>query len=165
MTELIQNKDICRKATFLKQVLLHSNNIFRKDTFSRKVLFKRGTFSRGDIILNIIISSVLYHCFSEKLLFGKANFSEKQYSALPTLSGEPLFQSGWNLTFHSRYFFRRAAFQSILFKKRYYFTAMFPFYSSLPIHHLVIKWAPYQFHTVKVWGFFLSPVSIICSKS
>ena len=44
-----------------------------------------------------------------------ANFSEKQYSAFSTLSGEPIFQSGYNLTFHSRYFFRRATFQNMIF--------------------------------------------------
>ena len=93
----------------------------------------------------------------------KANFSEKYYYALPTLSGEQLFQSGDDLTFHSRYFFRGATFSKHTFSEGSYFTVnnMFtvnnkdtPFYSSLPIYELVIKLAWNKFITVKVWEFF-----------
>ena len=37
--------------------------------------------------------------FQKSYFLEKANFSEKQYSTLSTLSGEPLFQSGKDLTF------------------------------------------------------------------
>ena len=40
MKELVPNKDIYRRATFLKKVLLHSNNFYRTDTFNK------GTFSK-----------------------------------------------------------------------------------------------------------------------
>ena len=36
LVELAQNKDIYRRVTFSKQVLLLSNNIFRTDTFLNK---------------------------------------------------------------------------------------------------------------------------------
>ena len=53
--------------------------------------------------------------FRAATFWKKLDFSEKQYSAFPPLSGEPLFQSGQDPTFHSRYFFRRATFQNIPF--------------------------------------------------
>ena len=34
------------------------------------------------------------HAFQNSYFLYKANFLEKQYSTVPTLSGEPIFQSG-----------------------------------------------------------------------
>ena len=122
MKELVQNNDIYRIATFLNQVLLDSNNLFRTYTFSTKILFQKRY--QGDIILSIIIIiiiiiiiSLVFHLrvFQNSYFLEKANFSEKQYSALSNLSGEPIFRRGLDLTFHSRHFFRRATFQNILF--------------------------------------------------
>ena len=62
-------------------------NIFEAGTspqqqpFQNQILFNKGTSSKEVLFQN--------YYFLEK-----ASFSEKQYSALPTLSGEPLFQCG-----------------------------------------------------------------------
>ena len=72
--ELVQNKDINSRATFSKQVLLHSINLFRTDTFSTKVLLQKRRY------------------FFRTAILEKANFSEKQYSVVPTFSGGLLYQ-------------------------------------------------------------------------
>ena len=41
MENLVQNSDIWRRPSFLKQVLLHSKNIFRTDTFWKKLVFQK----------------------------------------------------------------------------------------------------------------------------
>ena len=91
MEELFQNKDIYRTATFLKQVLLRSNNFFKTDTFQQRYFFKRGTSSH--IILRVIVLRLVLLYYNYYYCYCIANFSEKQYSALPNLSGEPVFQS------------------------------------------------------------------------
>ena len=98
MKELVQNNDIYRIATFLNQVLLDSNNLFTIYTFSR-YFFKGGTFFRWryntQYYYDIIISLVFHlRVFQSSYFLEKANFSEKQYSALPNLSGERVFWRG-----------------------------------------------------------------------
>ena len=113
--ELVPNKDIYRRATFLNHVLLHSINFIRIDTFSTKVRIQ----SR--------------YLFKTITLLEKANFSKRNNSKMHTFSGELLFQSG--------YFFKRPVFSlavtvseellfhNILFRKIYYFTTTVPFHS------------------------------------
>ena len=113
--ELVPNKDIYRRATFLNHVLLHRINFIRIDTFSTKVRFQNR------------------YLFRTITLFDKANFSKRNSSKMDTFSGELLFQSG--------YFFKRPVFSlavtvsveplfhNILFRKIYYFTTTVPFHS------------------------------------
>ena len=77
MKELVQNRDIYRRATFFEvadtsahQQLFQNRDVYNKGTFSKKVLLQNSYFLE------------------------KVKFAEKQYFALPTLSGEPLFQNG-----------------------------------------------------------------------
>ena len=123
--------------TFTRQQLFQNRYFLNKGTFS-----KRGTSSHWDIMLiyYCIISLVFYlHVFQNSYFLEKANFSKKQYSVLPTPSGELFFSEG-------------LLFKTNLFRRG---TTTVPFYSSLPVCQLLIKWARYQFHTVKVWEFFL----------
>ena len=77
---------------------LHSNNFFKTDAFLTKVLFQKEVLLHTDIqylYYYYIISLIFYlHVFQYSYFLEKANFSEKQYPALPTLSGELLFRSG-----------------------------------------------------------------------
>ena len=101
MKELVQNKDIYRRANVLKQVLLNSNNL------------QQGTFPHGDIILSIIIVSLLgiYYTsmffrtstFWKRLLFQKNNIPHN------LLSADPLFQKNY---FSKHTFLEEVLFQS-----------------------------------------------------
>ena len=56
MKEPVKNKDIYRRATFLKQVLLYTATTFAEQTlFQQRYFFKRGTFSHGDLILLLLL--------------------------------------------------------------------------------------------------------------
>ena len=126
MKELVQNKDIYRTATFLKHVLLLSSNFFRTDTFSTKVLFQKRDFFtwRYDAwYYYCIIISLIFNLdvFQNSYFLEKANFWKMHNSALPNLPGEPVFESGKDLTFHSRYFFRRRT----ILQLRFFSTAHF----------------------------------------
>ena len=85
---IVQNKDIYRRATFSKQVLLHSISIFRKATFWKKLIsqksntpyyllflescrFRVATFSKDATFYSILFkrAAFLQHTFSEELLF------------------------------------------------------------------------------------------------
>ena len=58
MKELVPNKDIYRKVTFLKQVLLYTATTFAEQIlFQQRYFFKIGTFSHGDIILLVLLFS------------------------------------------------------------------------------------------------------------
>ena len=59
--ELVQNKYIYRRATFLKHVILYSIKFFRTATFSTKLIFQKRCLLRKAIFL-------------EKLLFGNSYF-------------------------------------------------------------------------------------------
>ena len=75
MKELVQNKDIYRIVTFLKQILLHSNDFFRTDIFSTKVLFqKRYFFTRRNntcIIIVLLLVQYFISMFSRTVTFWK----------------------------------------------------------------------------------------------
>ena len=123
--ELVPNKDIYRRATFLNHVLLHSINFIRIDTFSTKVRIQNR------------------YLFRTITLLEKANFSKRNNSKMHTFSGELLFQSG--------YFFKRPVFslavtvsEELLFTT--YFFGKFTISqlqllstATLPIYQLVIK--------------------------
>ena len=114
MKDVVQNKDIYKTTTFLKQVLLQSNKFFRTVTFSTKSLFqKRYFFTR---IYNtqynycIIISLVFYPCFSEQSLFEKSQFF-----------GKAIFRitySFWKASFSE--WVRPNSPQEVLFQKSYF---------------------------------------------
>ena len=81
MKEFVQNKDIYRTATFLKQVLLHSNHFFRADS-QQKCFFKIGTSSHRDIIFVLLLLLLVQYfmsmffrtvTFQKKLIFQKSN--------------------------------------------------------------------------------------------
>ena len=96
---IAQNKDIYRRPTFSKQVLLHSINFFRRDSFWKKLnfqksntlyylLFMESCLSRASIFSKdlTIYSSWLFrgatfsqHAFLEELLFHSyASFPQLQ---------------------------------------------------------------------------------------
>ena len=72
MKELVQNKDIYRRAISFKAVTSAHQQFFQE-----KYFFNNGTTSKEVIFQNIYF-------------FEKVKFGEKQYSGLPTLSGEPV---------------------------------------------------------------------------
>ena len=102
--ELVPNKDIYRRATFLNHVLLHSINFIRIDTFSTKVRIQNR------------------YLFRTITLLEKANFSKRNSSKMHTL----LFQK--TCLFISSYCFRRATFSQHTFSEN----LLFHNYSSFP---------------------------------
>ena len=80
--------------------ILFWSRYFYTATFSEQILFQKRYFLYGDTILSIIIVLLLVyyllylHAFQNRYFLEKDNLSEKQYSALHTLSGEPISQSG-----------------------------------------------------------------------
>ena len=102
--ELVPNKDIYRRATFLNHVLLHSINFIRIDTFSTKVRIQNR------------------YLFRTIKLLEKANFSKRNSSKMHTL----LFQK--TCLFISSYCFRRATFSQYTFSEN----LLFHNYSSFP---------------------------------
>ena len=117
MKEIVQNKNIYRTATFLKQVLRQSNNFFRIDTFLTKVLFQKRYFFtwRYNTCITIVLLLVQYFIsmffrtatFWKKLIFQKSNIShyllfleshffrvvKTQLSIADTFSQELLFKT------------------------------------------------------------------------
>ena len=118
MKEVVQNKDIYRTATFLKQVLLHSNKFFRTDTFSTKALFQKRYFftRRYNTQYNycIIISLVFYLCLSEQPLFEKrSNIQQFFREAIFCIT-----YSVWRASFSE--WVRPNSPQQVLFQKSYF---------------------------------------------
>ena len=80
--------------------ILFWSRYFYTATFSEQILFQKRYFLYGDTILSIIIVLLLVyyllylHAFQNRYFLEKDNLSEKRYSALHTLSGEPISQSG-----------------------------------------------------------------------
>ena len=72
MKELVQNKGIYRRAIFFEAVTSAHQHFFQK-----KYIFNNGAYSKEAIFQNIYSLE-------------KVKFAEKKYSALPTLSGEPV---------------------------------------------------------------------------
>ena len=111
--QLVQNKDIYRRAAFLRQVLLHSINIFRIDTFLTKTLLQRWYFFRTVT-------------FWKKLIIHKSNipqyflFLESHFFRAATFCKD--------LTIHSSYYFRRATFSQHTFPG----DVLFENYTSFP---------------------------------
>ena len=60
------------------------NSFFFEGTVYNKDIYRRATFSK-----QVLLHSIIY--FRRVTLWRKANFSEKQYSVLPTFSGELSF--------------------------------------------------------------------------
>ena len=71
-----------RAGTSLEQVLFGTMTFLVEKLFRIKDIFRLGTFS------NQVLSAQL---FQKSYFLGKANFLEKQYSALPTFPGQLLF--------------------------------------------------------------------------
>ena len=90
MKDLIHNKDIYRRATFLMQVLLHINNFFRTDTFSTKVLLQKRHFFRTATLLEKLFfheSNIPHY-----LLFLESHISER---IRPNFPQQVLFQKNY----------------------------------------------------------------------
>ena len=100
---------------FFRAKVLQSSHFLRIRSFSWQLLFRKAIFSRGTVKAG---TSSQYQPFQESLILEKANFSEKQYSTLPTFSGE--------LPFQSRHFFKiRYLLQQLSFQKSYFFAKYF----------------------------------------
>ena len=126
-----------QRSTSLGQLLFVGATVlergwFRIQTFTDKLLFRSRYFCAAS-------------SFHEDLLFGKKNFSEEQYSTLPTFSGGLLFQSDY--VFKKTLFSKAATssevplFHDILFQKildiediRRYFQKI-PFFTGMLSFH------------------------------
>ena len=91
-----------------QQLLSWSSYFFRAAAFLRSSFFRTIIFFEAD-------TSAQHACFQKSYISEKANFSEKQYSALPTFSGKLRFWSSyffkrgyllWQLSFQKSYFLR-----------------------------------------------------------
>ena len=80
-----------RAATSWEQVVLYGRCFSEHRPFLMEKVFRIKTFSAE------VLFQTSYFCatFSEELLFGKNNFSEKQYSALATFPGKLIFLSDY----------------------------------------------------------------------
>ena len=118
---------------FFRAKILQSSHSLRIGSFLGQLLFGTTIFLAEELFrIKISTEELIFQSryfstaspFSGKL--HKANISEKQYSALPTFSGELPFQSG--------HVFKRCrllqhSFQKSCFFTTYYFTATLPFHS------------------------------------
>ena len=126
---LFQNSHFFRAVIFLEQLLFQSENSTEQPLLENKKFFKAVT-SRNSYfsLFRLKISKksyffkagthAQYQLFQKSYILEKPNFSEKQYSLLPTFSGELPFQSGY--FFKSRYLL-----QQLLFQKSYIFITYF----------------------------------------
>ena len=132
---------------FFKVKLVANSHLLRIESSSGQLLFRSATFLAEELFRIKMSTEELffrrrYFCtasfFSEKSdILEKANFSEKQYSALPTFSGELPFQSGY--FFKRRYHLWQLSFQNsyILWHT---FSKEFHSYASFPqLHFLLIS--------------------------
>ena len=122
MRELVQNKNIYRRATFWSRYFYIATAFSEQILFQQRYFFERATFSHGDIILNIVIVLLLvkYYIsiffrkatFWKKLIFQKSNiphyllFLKSHFSIAGTFSEELLFKI---------YFFRRGTISQLRF--------------------------------------------------
>ena len=149
--ELDQKKDIYWRASFSKQVVLHTIRLFQnsyffnKGTTSKHAFFKRATISRKEPLQKR--SFLTTATFSVKVPLQKRHFSRTA-----TFWRKLIFQESnisHHLLFLESYFFRAATFPKdltfiaatfsekllfyyILFQKVYCLPATLPCYSSLP---------------------------------
>ena len=93
-----QDKDIQKRANFLKQLLLHNMNFFRKDRFWKKLIFQKSN------IPQYIPPFFWKAAFLERLLLQKT---------LPSITAT---------------FSEELLFYNVLVQKTYYFTATVPFH-------------------------------------
>ena len=127
--ELDQKKDIYWRASFSKQVVLHTIRLFQNSYFFNKGTTSKDAFFQKSYYFKKVTASkeILFHnsyffskgtsskeaLFQNSYILEKTNFSEKQYPASPTFSRKLLFQSCYfskRPYFHSSYFFRKATF-------------------------------------------------------
>ena len=80
------------------------------------IVLNKNICRRANFPKQVLLQSI--NLFRRATFWKKANFSEKQYSALPTFSGELPFQRGYLLK-------RRHLLQQLPFQKSYFFTTYF----------------------------------------
>ena len=156
MKELVQNKDIYRRATFWSRYFYTATTISKQILFQQRYFFKKSYFFTRRYNNYIIIVLLVWYfifmffrtvTFWKKLIFQKTNIL---HWLLVLVSS--FFVVGKTQLFMAGTFSEGLLFKTCIFKRG---TTRFPFCSALPIYQLIIKWARYQFHVVKVWEFFL----------
>ena len=92
---------------FFRVVTFQNSYLFDEGIVQNKYIYRRATFSKMIPLYSI-------NFFRRATFQKKANFSGKQYSALPTFSGELIFQS-------VSFFKRRYLLLQLPFQKNYFF--------------------------------------------
>ena len=126
----LQSNYFNTKDTFSEQLFLQCICFFWRVLFSEQPILRSSYFFR---IATFFRAKLLASSHHLRTVLEKTNFSEKQYSTLPNLSGELLFGAATfskDVIFYDSYLFSRAIpFHNILFHMSYHFTATFPFHS------------------------------------
>ena len=136
---LLENRTFFRKIHFRNSYpfggrIVQNKNVYREANFSKQVLLQNIIFCRrAKFWKNLIFSKALFRIiyFSWRAIFlERLLFEITLLSTAATFSEDSIFTKD--------------------FQKRYYVTATFFSQLTLPIYQLVIKWAQYQLHTLKV---------------
>ena len=83
-----QNSYLSQSETSVEQALLQNRKFFTAVTFWNSYIFGRGIVYNNDIYRGATFSKQVLLQFQKNYILEKANFSEKQYSALPISSGK-----------------------------------------------------------------------------
>ena len=102
---------------FQKQLLFQSETSTEQPPFQNRKFFRVLNFWNSYLFGDGIVQNK--DIYRETTFRKKANFSGRQYSVLPTFSGELPFQSGYffkRIIFYSSYIFKRAIFYNMIVK-------------------------------------------------
>ena len=137
-----------RSETSTEQPLLENTKFFTAVTFRNSYIFQRNSLGQRYLKNSHFFkasTSAQHQSFKKSYILEKVNFSEKEYSALPTFFPELSFSSGY--FFKRLYLLQKLPFQKSCFFATYFFRRftisqlLCLFTGTILIYLLVIKWS------------------------